>query len=336
MSQKLRLEFQRWSRWYPKQFRERNNSAMLGTYLDVAEEEGHEQLSTAEKAALLGGGLNARLDAVVPGEIRARAATVMIGLLGAFGLVSAVCFEWAPWAASARARYFLQLSDAPGATLRDLTFGPFLSPYVIVAVLALACCVTCFAGPTLLYRSMLGATIVAAIVIGLIAHFAPPTPWMRPLPCLFIAIVGAMALMAPRPTPRRTGISTVLWMLAFTASFVFASAVGFGGPHWWDPTKVFDGFATVSDFFFRVVPASMAYYGVLVALLVATGVRIARRRSTAATIVVSTLPWSVVALLGESEFRSGAGLILLSGCYAAAIAFALGMRGSRQPERVQG
>jgi hypothetical protein len=187
----LRAEFHRWSRWYPARWRHAHGAAMLGTFLDLAEAEGRERLTRSDKAALVLGGIAARADVVVPSPVRDRVATIMIGLLGTLGLVTGVCFEWAPWATRSRAEWLASSVSAAleqGAVVPG-SFGPFLSPFVIVSTLAVACLVTCLIGPDLVYRLCLAATVVAASVLVVLAHLVPAMPLVRATPCLFTAIV---------------------------------------------------------------------------------------------------------------------------------------------------
>ncbi|QDZ14447.1 hypothetical protein [Humibacter ginsenosidimutans] len=328
MSLTLRAEFHRWSRWYPRRFRERNDSAMLGTYLDVADATGRQRLTASDKAAMVVGGLDARLDLIAPAAVRARVATVMIGLLGAFGLVTAVCFEWVPWARGARADYLAQVAHWLDVPVRQLTFGPFLSPFIIISLLALASFLACVVGPVPLYRSLLGATIVAAIVVGFMGHFGPATMWLRALPCVFVVIVAAMAMPATRPTPRASVVSLVLWLSGMAISLVLAAAFTFAGPQWWLPTNMLPVAEPTSEFFFRVVPIFTSSATVFIALIAALALGIAKRTALSATIILSTLPWAVAAVFGSSQGR-GERIIVFGVCSLIAAAFTLGLRRSK-------
>lgn len=304
MSLRLKRDVHRWSSWYPARWREQNAAAMLGTYLDLADAEGRERLTGPEKLAMVVGGLAARLDRVVPGAVRDRLATVMIGLLGAFGLSTAVIFEWAPWASEARARVLGTLGGA-----EPTAFGPFLSAFVIVAAFAIAAWVSSLLGPAWLSRSLLGATAVAGITIGGLGHsgILGDQPWLSAPACAFAAMVALVALPVHRPRVSVSLASTGIWMAAFCMS-----CIAFGP---WSPAHFVTGMTPVTEFFTGVVQPMLAYAGSVVALLVALALALSRRRTTAAVIVLATMPWSLITMTHAALLTGGdyaAELILLS------------------------
>lgn len=277
MSLRLKRDVHHWSAWYPLRWRAENGAAMLGTYLDAADAEGRDRLSAADKVALVVGGLSARLEMVVPRVVRDRLATVMIGLLGAFGLITGLLFEWAPWATVER--------NAAYGTTAGLSFGPFLSPFVIVAILAFVAWLTSLVGPTWLYRSMLVATAVAGIVLEADAHFGfvGYSIWLRSTLCIFAVIVAALALIGARPRATQSATSAAGWALAlYTTSVVFGSGMR-GQP--------FTGMTDVFVFLSGDAQPLALYLGTLLTFLAALGLVIMHRRAAAAVLVLATSPW---------------------------------------------
>lgn len=292
MSMRVSSEFRRWSRWYPSAWRADRSAAMLGAYLDVADAEGREHLTPGEKAALVAGGIGARLELVAPGRVRDGVAAVMISLLGAYGLFTGVGLEWAPWFAAARRSSLERLAGAPALSGQHLLFGPFLSPFAIVAALAVAVWVLSMVGPEWLYRGALAATALVGLALTVVAQFGLlPFVFLSGLPALFAVVVAALALIGGRPRPWRSFGGAAVWLAGF---FLI----------WWAPTGSFRPLASL--FVAHAVPARMFFeiviwptvmsIGTMLCVLVALGLTVARRRALAAVVLLSSLPWAVAAL----------------------------------------
>ncbi|GAB3803351.1 hypothetical protein GCM10028798_22050 [Humibacter antri] len=321
MSLQLKRDVHRWSAWYPVRWREQNAAAMLGTYLDLADAEGRERLTGTEKIAMVAGGLAAHLDRTVPGAVRDHLAAVMIGLLGAFGLITGVIFEWAPWATAARTQWL-----DPFGNSEPPAFGPFLSAFAIVVGFAMATWVSSLFGPTWLYRCLLAATAIAGITIAGVGHsgLLGDQPWLSSPTCAFTALIALMALPARRPRPPRSLASAAIWIAAFcTSSIAF-------GP--WTPAHFFTGEVPVREFFSGVVQPMLANAGSVIALVAALAFALARRPTTGAVIVLATIPWSFISVTRVVSLTEGAyvgELTLLAPLmvgYAAAVVFAIVFR----------
>ncbi|MFC4242676.1 hypothetical protein ACFOYW_04760 [Gryllotalpicola reticulitermitis] len=301
MSRRLSAQFRRWARWYPASWRADSGAAMLGTYLDVAEEEGRDRLTVPEKAALVTGGLAARLDTVIPSRVREAVALIMVPLLGVYGLVVGLVFEWAPWAATARSNWLAPVAGRAGQEV--LSFGPFLSPTIIVAGLCVLAWLASLAGPEWLYRGALGATVVVGLVLAVTAHLGHVEiggweglhvdfggfTYLRALPVLFPAVLALLALPGARPRPARVLIGAVLW-----AASLYPAAKLSGG---WSIHDFLSGAAPVTDslFFLVVVGSNVAWGAAVLGLFAGLVLTFARRRGLAAVIVLATLPWAVYA-----------------------------------------
>ncbi|MFC4241844.1 hypothetical protein ACFOYW_00545 [Gryllotalpicola reticulitermitis] len=325
MSRQLSAEFRRWSRWYPSSWRADSGAAMLGTYLDVADAEGRDRLASRDKAALVAGGIASRMDLVVPSRVRDGVAAVMLPLLGIYGLVIGLVFEWAPWAASTRAHWFARVSADFGGSVR-FTFGPFLTPMVIVAAFAVLAWITCMFGPAWLYRSVLAATVVAGLVVTWMAHFGVGGfQELRATPPLFAALLALLALPGARPRRGYVLLGSVLWEAAlFLASHVSGA---------WTLHDFADGTSTTTDslFFMVIIGPPVAWIAAVLGLVAALVLAVARRRSLAAIIVLCTLPWAAYAPgpeVGSESPLMWAPLAL--GYLAAAVIAIVAMRVSRR------
>lgn len=289
MSRRLSVEFRRWSLWYPASWRADSGAAMLGVYLDVADAEGRDRLARRDKAAIVAGGLNARLDLLIPARVRDGVAAVMLPLLGVYALVVGLVFEWDPWATTSRAHWLAQVSTEFGGD-RGYSFGPFLTPTVIVAALAILALLACLAGLGWLYRGALVATIVAGLTVMWMAHFGiGGFAGLRSLPPFFAALLAFLALLGARPRPGRTVISTVLWAAAlYPAAHVSGE---------WTLHDFLSGgeMRTDSLFFLVVVGPDAAWVASILGLVAALVLTIARRRSLAAIMVICTLPFAAYA-----------------------------------------
>lgn len=296
MSMRVSEEFRRWSRWYPAAWRAKNGAAMLGAYLDVAESEGRERLTRAEKAGLVFRGLGARLDAAIPGAVRDLVATVMVSLLGAFGLITGITTEWAPWDPEPRA------------------FGPFVSPFVIVSALAVAVWLFGLAGAERLYRAALVATVVTGLAAGLVVEPYSPVhgwPYVFGLPALFVGLAALLALPAARPRAMWLTVGTLLWVVVFLAPLlplghwylqqtrqggITSAAMVLESP--WSSSPLFTGpsqhvqggvYASLS-----IVPVGLLV--VVIAMIAALALALAGRRRGGATVVLASIPWAAVLL----------------------------------------
>jgi hypothetical protein len=115
--QNLRDEYRRLLRWYPLQWRRRNEEIMIGTLLDQAQEAGREHPNSDDRRSLMLGGLRAR--AVGSGK-RSLVGTGALGIGVVFSLIYLSLISWDP------AHHFLGY------------VGPFTNPSVITGALLTA------------------------------------------------------------------------------------------------------------------------------------------------------------------------------------------------------
>lgn len=290
MSLLLKRDVHRWSLWYPASWRAENGAAMLGTYLDMADAEGRRRLSVSDKAALVTGGLSARLDVMVPGAIRDHVAAVMIGLLGAYGLVSGLLFEWAPWAAAERATRLEGMRSALMPT-GGVSFGPFMSPFVILSILAFVAWLASLIGPAGFYRMMLVVTMLAGLVLAADAHFQffGFSIFLRSMPCLFAVIIAGLALIGARPRPLLSVVGAASWTVALIG---FSATLGA-----WVPGHTFNGMMEVAGLLVSGPEPFAILVGVQLTLLAALALTFMKRRAIAAVLVLVTLPWAALVAL---------------------------------------
>lgn len=313
---------------------------MRGVYLDQAESEGRDRLTRSEKAGLVVGGVGARVDLVVPAAVRDMAATVMVSLLGAFGLIAGIVMEWAPGNPGPHlsghiiASTGVAVDFAPGPP-EPRAFGPFVSPFVIVCALAVAAWVFSLAGPERLYRWALGATVIAGLAAAAIAEPYSASygwPYDFGLPGLFVATVGLIALSAARPRAAwRVTAGTVLWGCVIAVGYLALPSVGgflqqyrqgmptssslLFQPTIWSMPVITGASIQVSGdrgsglfVQFGVVPGMLLVIALV--LIGALALAIAGRRVLSATTVLATVPWAaylmgafVTSLTGESAVR---------------------------------
>ena len=329
----LSAEFHRWSRLYPEEWRAGSSAAMLGTCLDVADAEGRTRLTRGEKAGLVAGGLDARVDVLVPRRVRDLVSTVMVSLLGAYSLVVGVGIEWAPWFSQQDRTHGIHQywggGDMPSTLV--MTFGPFLSPFAVVAALAIVAWVLSMVGPGWLYRSVLIATVVAGLVVAGLATFGPlqffflgdgATP-------IFAVIVAFLALLGERPRPGRILLGTVAWIVAIVGTWQLL------GPDWPLYARS-SGVMPLQWVWGELISQSALFWGLLLSLVAAAVLAILRRGIAAAAVIVCGLPW---ALLGLYLLSMGTGqlevLPLTAYSLAVIIAVALGL-GARHRARSAG
>lgn len=172
----LSIEYRRLMRWYPRQWRRANEEAMLGTLLDLAESEGRQEPTAAERSAIARGGLAQRFGLPVRGQ-RLRLVPLTAGLL--LSVFYVVFIIWAP-----NTRY-------PGS------LGPFANPSVLTcALLVLAFLAALIVRGRLASALALWAAL-AEIVIGVLASAHPSfgsNPWEGPSPSTVLLFTGIAIL----------------------------------------------------------------------------------------------------------------------------------------------
>ncbi|WP_066517418.1 hypothetical protein [Curtobacterium ammoniigenes] len=316
---RIAVEYRAWSRWYPQAWRAANGAAMLGTFLDLADAEGRDRLTGVDKRSLVRGGLVARLDAVIPAAVRDGASTALVALLAAFSLFTGVVDEWAPWARASRQVWLTTAFPDPSRS-EHLTFGPFLSPFVVAAAMVLAAFVAALVSAEQLYRLALAAAVVVGLITAAMGHFGlGHWIWLRGEPSLFVAVLSAIGLVGRRPAPNRLFITTAAWFVAFLVA-AFVSGTG--------ASSFASGRTGAGDFFFVVVGDGASTVGVLLAMIVALGCFLAHRRALGAVIIMATLPFTAVLMV---HFRAYGGSPLAIGWIAAGYMVTVALSAFRAP-----
>ena len=291
--QHLEQRYRRQLRWYPGRWRQENEDAMVGTLLDVAEEEGRERPRRAEMLDLAAHGLGARLSAVFPATSRDQAASFALATGVAWSLVYFIVQDWMPW--------------NPGAHAFALDpFGPFNSAGVLVTALWVLAGVLVLARRSTAARfSTLGAAALAVILIVVQTPSSPEYVVVYPSPdrVTFVLLAG-LGLIAAVGKPRRkwtTAASATGWFAALSGVLLIMNQLdtesvplAAGRPSWY-------------DFFNRYLwsggPLGPGVVGIMivVALSAAVAFRVTGQR-LGGTLVLSAVPWAASTLVNWAMY----------------------------------
>ncbi|PPL18983.1 hypothetical protein [Microterricola pindariensis] len=272
-------------RVYPRAWRAANEEAVLGTLLDVADGEGRLSPSARETIALLGNGLATRLGASLPAPVRDGVATVALATGAALSLVFFLAHGWAPWAAR-----------DPMVVVR--TFGPFVNPGVLLYAAWLIALALFLFGWRRAARIALAASVATAI--GLVAASHVTGGWAG-LSSTTIGFLGLLALLGLGGTPVAPRMTLVGFGVATAAlAGVYAGLGVFGARYH-------------GDHFFWLVPAGISNLGIalVLALLLASALLVARNDTAAAVVVIASLPWAAAWAVGSLTSRGEEGMALL-------------------------
>ena len=261
-------------RWYPKKWRKRNEDAVLGTLLDVADEDKRTTPAKGELADLRVNGFATRLGPFgrIPAPVRDRAAIIALTLgtvISAAGLITEftdkqhLLAEIAPLATTAR----------PGFEFA----GPFSNlgfAFYLVWVLAF---VAVLIGLRRVARILLLASIPLSFLTSKLSeylHF-----WLHPQAAT-IGWLDLLALIAVFGALRAAGLrrTIILWTLGCAAAFTVIYELQIT-QHW--------GVFPRADWFAAGFATIMVSIGVLAAIV--SGVILSRRRS----------PWGPAVMLAS-------------------------------------
>jgi hypothetical protein len=280
MSGGLEGAYRRAMRWYPRQWRAEHEEAMIGTLLDVANDQGQGALPFSERLNLISNGLGARFGLYLPAGLRSWIASFALGTGTAFALVYFVAQDWMPW--------IPLKTHAVGPT-----FGPFASPAVLVSLVWVVAFVAALARRTLVLRIALGlaaAGSAAAVAFGV---SEPPFLPSNPDRTTFVLLTGlALVALIGVPAGRRGLLASAsLWSVGLVMTLVVAyrlDRTSLWGPGWYD----------WNDRLFWGGIANFGFLGmaVVLALLIAWGCALLRHDSAAIGIVISTVPWVAVVI----------------------------------------
>lgn len=289
MNSALEAKYRRALRWYPRSWRLKYGDAMLGTLLEIADDDGRTTPTREELADLAVSGLQIRLSAHLSAKARELAATVALVTGLAFSVTYFLFHAWSPWASATEA-----LNDPS-----YVGFGAFVNPGVLETALWLvACCCACSRLRRLFRASMM--TIAALPIVLLLVERATHPNWFGPS-TVTLVFFSALALMTflgtPRPQMVPFGFAVALtgWMIEYVRIGALDRV---------------DAHSLVSEQLLSQITVLSAEAAPIfsVALLTSAMLSLTGRRTAAQVILVSMVPW-MVAYTVESVSISGPGLI---------------------------
>jgi hypothetical protein len=191
----LRLEYERLLRWYPRAWKERNESVVIGTLLDEAHEAGRDHPTADDRRSLLRGAIAAR--AVGSGR-RSTVAVCALAAGVAFALFYVSAIGWDP--AHHYAGYV----------------GPFTNPSVLVGLLLVVALILSLVKLTGLSHLAAVVAALASVGIGLLAW---QYSWLGPSQSAVVLFAG-LALLG---LSSRDGIGLTIRLLAAIPVAAFGS-----------------------------------------------------------------------------------------------------------------
>lgn len=256
-------------RWYPRSWRRANEDVVVGTLLDVAEGEGRDAPTRAELGDLRRSGLVARADAILPGAIRDRAASISLGAGTALAVALLTGQFWAAWAPLRQGSPNNWVAVAPELVAPDHVIWQLLvhpAFWVLAALVGLA-------GWTAASRALLILSIPASVTS--VAFLTDESFLLRPA-------LGTLAMMALLAVLGCTGRTKRTWLLAATTAtgVLLASWLAFLGPF----ARTYFPRGGVVDFIASAWP-SVALLGTAAVLL------LLRRRLAAGAVLAASAPW---------------------------------------------
>jgi hypothetical protein len=214
----LESRYRKALRWYPRRWRAANEDAVVGTLLDVADEERRQAPAKGELADLRTTALATRLGPFgrISAAVRDRAAALTLGLGAAIGGAGLIAL-------------LLDTQSMPAAVRAQVnTFGPFANTGAILYGLWVVAFVLALCG----MRRLATVTLLATLPVSAAIYAIAPTLRMMWSPTLttfaFLAILALVSL-AGRPAQslpgvRRTLISAAAWGAAIAGTLWFQKA----------------------------------------------------------------------------------------------------------------
>ncbi|WP_146236357.1 hypothetical protein [Curtobacterium sp. MCBD17_023] len=309
----LEREYGRALGWYPSRWRRTHGSAMLGTLLDVAEGEGRDRPAHGELADLRWQGLRERVNAVVPADVRALAASIGTGSAAGFALVYLLAVSWVPWGPPA------------GTAWPELPwFGPFRNPGVLFAVPVLMGALAALVRQRILAH-VSAVIAVLGVVVARITVQATEN-WNGPGTTTLVT-VAALVVVANVGDPRDRRALGVAFAVVTVGLALFAGLQLPTG-HPFESTLFTDG----AWWGAAVTPALLGGTGVLVLVTVVGLVR-RRRTDIAAALAVAWMPWALAGTITLRYFASEDVASLLMAVGSTAMALVALVVARRVPER---
>ena len=324
--ERLEKSYRRVLRWYPGRWRRENEDAIVGTLLDVAQEERRDRPRRAEMIDLAAHGIGARITAVFSAQARDQAASFALATGVAWSLVYFLVQDWTPWNPRAHA-----VALDP--------FGPFNSAGVLVTALWVLAAVFVVRGRSTLARfSTLGAALLAIALIAFQASSSSAYAIVYPSPdrVTFVLLAG-LGVIAAVGKPHRnwtTAAASTTWFIALAGSLLIMHQV--------DRVSVplAEGLPSWYDFFNRYLWAggllSPGVTGILIviALSAAVALRVTGRRF-GETLILSAAPWMASVLAKWAMSLGGDPSALGMATLMVAVWVALSIAALTLPPRVQ-
>jgi hypothetical protein len=297
-------------RWYPKKWRTRNEDAVVGTLLDVAEEAHRTTPARGELANLRANALATRLGPLgrIPAPVRDRVVALTFGLGAGIAIVALI----APLALNATLR---------GGDYHYPTFGT-TSVFYVLWVLALAAALI---GRRWIARGLAFAGILLAIADKILASHLP---FSYDVASTSTTIVLALLTFIGNPFSSRRGRLWIGVAAASWAAFIGLTLV------YWRATEGAGGGA--SDWFLGPFSEWMGFAFPFVIILALILTRTARS-PWAPAILIAEVPIILLALLGwrdvptllNTAFYTLAIVATALGCYAILRGFGIRIRITR-------
>lgn len=270
MTRGLEARYRAALRWYPESWRRHNADAVVGMLLDGADHDGRTEPAPGELTDLVLRGLAARAAVVLPAGLRSGAATLAFGYGFAFSLVAFWSSWWAPFS-----RYRSWLRE----TTPDVsTFGPFLSPGVVLTVLWSAALVLFLLGSGRASRVVLVVSGVVAMLLPAANALVPGWDGPSATNLVFFALAAFVAASAV-PSRRALVIGVPFWILLFVGVYAWNAMLTPDMP---------------SDRQFWYVFAARVPPAVVVALLIVVAIvlLLLRRPGAVGVVALAALPWT--------------------------------------------
>ncbi len=171
---------------YPQDWRRRNGAAIVGTALDVAEQEGRNRPTLAEWLNLSANGMGTTMAGWIPGSIRDAIAQGALGTGVAFALTFFWFHGWWP--------------SSQAASLQQYSFvGPFTNPGVVICALWVLAVILSMTTRHAAARVSLALAIAIGLVLPIVNQWVPA--WDGPSSITLFAF-NVLAALAMIGTPR--------------------------------------------------------------------------------------------------------------------------------------
>lgn len=268
----LEARYRQLARWYPRAWRSRNEDALVGVLLDVADAEGRDTISRGERMSMVSHGVSSRLDRVISRDVRDAGSTIALTVGSGIALGVFLMSTWAPWG-----------NRTGSSGTWPETTGPFSDTGFLFAGLWIVALIAALAkhwgaGRVLLIVSVGAALVTPHIFTGFSGLSSVDYPTLTLLAgCAGIAVVGRPRLGLP------TIGATGGWFLVTLILYVTSNRT----PGEWLPSHTL----------WEKVGAY--WYAALIVLGVALGLGIARYWRAAFTIILGLTPLAFTFVLNE-------------------------------------